>query len=101
MLGYAISIHKSQGMTLPTLVTNLSRCFEYGQLYVALSRCVRLDGICLTEEVKEINVGKKLIHPKVEEFYKFDKIPEREEIEERDGENEETVVLPRRQLAFD
>lgn len=40
ILAYALTIHKSQGMSLDGLNVDCSRIFEKGQLYVALSRAV-------------------------------------------------------------
>lgn len=66
-LAWAVSIHKSQGLTFDELAIEASDAFTYGQVYVALSRCTCLDGIHL---LSQIPVQKIIADPKVELYLK-------------------------------
>ncbi len=58
-LAWAITVHKSQGMSLDVAVIDLSRAFEFGQGYVALSRLRSLSGLHLLG----LNERALLVHP--------------------------------------
>ena len=60
-LAWSISVHKSQGMTIPNLTVNLKGVFEYGQAYVALSRPTELKLLTL----KGFSANAFRAHPKV------------------------------------
>jgi ATP-dependent DNA helicase PIF1 len=64
-LAWAMSIHKSQGATISLLKVNASACFDYGQVYVALSRCTSLESLqCIGFDPQKARA-----HPKVLSFY--------------------------------
>ncbi len=60
-LAWAITVHKSQGMSLDAAVMDLSSVFEYGQGYVALSRVRKLLGLYLLG----INEHALKVHPQI------------------------------------
>lgn len=66
MLAWALSIHKSQGLTLSHVKVNLGRIFEYGQAYVALSRAVSRDSLQVVNFRSERIRSNRI----VEDFYK-------------------------------
>jgi len=48
---WAITIHKSQGLTFDRAIINAGRAFSHGQVYVALSRCRTLEGLVLATPI--------------------------------------------------
>ena len=62
-LAWAITVHKSQGMSLDEASMDLSKTFEYGQGYVAISRVRSLAGLYL----KGMNKKMLEVHPEVVE----------------------------------
>jgi hypothetical protein len=51
-LAWAITIHKSQGLTFEKVIIDAGEAFAPGQVYVALSRCTTLDGIVLQSHIR-------------------------------------------------
>ncbi len=50
-MAWAITVHKSQGLTFDKVIADLGNAFAAGQVYVALSRCTSFDGLVLKSKV--------------------------------------------------
>lgn len=55
-LAWAITIHKSQGLTFDKVVIDAADAFAHGQVYVALSRCKTFEGIVLRTKIQDRSV---------------------------------------------
>ena len=66
-LGWAVTIHKAQGLTLESCSVDLGDgAFATGQAYVALSRCKTLDSLNL---YRELQVRDALVDPDIQDFH--------------------------------
>ncbi len=64
-LAWAITIHKSQGLTFEKAIIDAGAAFAPGQVYVALSRCTNLDGLVLQTRIRSSSL---LCDEKIVEF---------------------------------
>lgn len=68
-LAWALTIHKSQGMTLENVYLDLARgAFAHGQTYVALSRCRTLEGLALARPLLPADI---IFDPAVNDYGKY------------------------------
>jgi hypothetical protein len=90
-LAWAITIHKSQGLTFEKAIIDASGAFAHGQVYVALSRCKTLNGLVLRAPIpsRSIKTEQTLedFHEEVQQH-----IPTQQQLHESKRTNQQTLL---------
>lgn len=62
-LAWAITVHKSQGLTFEKIIADVGSAFAAGQVYVALSRCTSFEGLILSSPIphRAIKTDKRVV----------------------------------------
>lgn len=77
-LAWAVTVHKSQGLTLEQVCLDLIGSFASGQAYVALSRCTSLEGLYMKSKIGQQQI---IVDYRIRDFYK--KFPANDVVESR------------------
>ncbi len=91
-LAWAITIHKSQGLTFEKAIIDANSAFAHGQVYVALSRCKTIEGMVLstpiaTKSIKSDSTVSQFVH-EIEQ-----NPPKQELLEDSKKEYERTLIF--------
>ena len=108
---WAITVHKSQGLTFDKAIIDVHAAFSSGQAYVALSRCRTLEGLVLSSPVsasvfmkdKAVDAYMNYIYCPVQElafsscyeYFEYEKKPESEAVDSEEKVNAKKVNAER------
>ncbi|MCF8304014.1 MAG: helix-turn-helix domain-containing protein [Bacteroidales bacterium] len=90
-LAWAITIHKSQGLTFEKAIIDAQAAFAHGQVYVALSRCKSLEGLVLSSRIGSASIKND---PGIGQFTREveENQPDRQSLEASKRQYEEQVL---------
>ncbi|MCB1191383.1 MAG: HRDC domain-containing protein [Leptospiraceae bacterium] len=90
-LAWAITIHKSQGLTFEKAIIDANSAFAFGQVYVALSRCKTLEGLFLSTPISENSIIQNKTISHFTELME-DSTPDFDKLEEAKFEYQKSLV---------
>ncbi|HMQ49887.1 MAG TPA: helix-turn-helix domain-containing protein [Saprospiraceae bacterium] len=98
-LAWAITIHKSQGLTFEKVMLDAAAAFAHGQVYVALSRCKSFEGLVLSSKIRPSSVR---TDSKVKEYTKEaeDKAPDENHLIRSKAEYQQSLLQELFNLSF-
>ncbi|MCY7358745.1 MAG: helix-turn-helix domain-containing protein [Rudanella sp.] len=88
-LAWAITIHKSQGLTFERAIIDASAAFAHGQVYVALSRCKTLEGLVLRTPIPSSSIKTEQT---LEVFHEQLQTPTEQHLHEAKRTNQEALL---------
>ena len=88
-LAWAITIHKSQGLTFEKVIIDAAAAFAHGQVYVALSRCKTFEGIVLRSRIQSSAI---VTDDKVQAFSDNTEQPTQEELSQAKKDYQENLL---------
>lgn len=93
-LAWAVTVHKSQGLTFDEVAVDAAKSFTFGQVYVALSRCRSMEGLHLISKIPSQKIkSDPLVTAYLDSIDEEHKALPIKEIEESEEYEEESLVL--------